>query len=100
MNAQHSTTTPTTKLAKSDAVKAKAAHLACSYTGNGRFVVSSGSEPGMTYTVTTPFASRDPETWSCECEWSQYNGTMCSHVRAADRWMIRFESRRAVEVAA
>ena len=99
MNAHDSTPT-TTKIATSEAVKTKAAHLACSYTGSGRFVVSSGSEPGKTYTVTTPFASRDPETWSCECEWSQYNGTMCSHVRAADRWMVRYEAKRAKAVAA
>ena len=90
-----STTTPTTKLAKSDAVKAKAKQLAVRYEGSGRFVVASGTTIGQVYYVQAAYGDDNPENWTCDCTWSEYNGSMCSHVRAADRVLARFDRAKA-----
>lgn len=98
---QHLTTseTQTPGAAASARVLDKAAHLAVAYQGVGRFAVASGSRPGLAHTVAAPKGERDPERWLCTCEWSAKGGILCSHVRAADLWLTRYEKRQARAVA-
>lgn len=81
--------------ATSSRVLDKAAHLAVAYQGAGRFAVASGTRPGLAHTVAAPKGERDPEAWACTCEWSAKGGILCSHVRAADLWLTRYEKRQA-----
>ena len=101
MNAHGNDTTTTTRRAESDTVKAKALALATRYDGRGRFTVASGSTVGLVYTVQAPAGERNPEEWTCDCTWSDYRGSMCSHVRAAARELSRLDRvaarRRTVE---
>lgn len=81
------------RVARSPFVKGKAAAIAVRYDGAGRFTVSSGSTPGKTYTVQAPYRDRDPRTWACSCDWSANGGRLCSHVRAASRWLVAADRR-------
>ena len=80
-------------------VSAKAERLAdgVEYLGRGMFAVRGDHDR---YVVKAPYGERDPEMWSCDCNWGKYGGAsgtrggMCSHVRAADIWMSRVASLR------
>lgn len=87
--------TDTPGAAASARVLDKAQHLAVSYQGRGRFAVASGTRPGHVHTVEAPKGERDPEAWGCTCEWAARGGLLCSHVRAADLWLTRYEKRQA-----
>lgn len=75
-------------------VQTKAERLADSveYQGHGMFTVRGEHDR---YVVKAPYGERNPETWTCDCNWGKYGGkggtrgTMCSHVRAADIWLSR-----------
>lgn len=91
----------TARHATSAAVIAKGRALAARYEGAGRFTVASGSTVGLVYTVQAPAGERNAENWLCDCRWSEYNGAMCSHVRAAARELARRDRSEArVEVTA
>ncbi len=87
------------RLATSAAVVAKGRALAARYEGRGRFTVASGSTVGLVNSVAAPAGERNPEHWLRDCRWSEYNGAMCAHVRAAARELARldrFEARQLV----
>lgn len=86
--------TTTTRTAASAHVCAKAAHLAAAYAGGNMFHVSSGSRPGVVYTVTADPRELEGETWACTCAWSTNGGRGCSHVRAAVRVVTAARARR------
>ena len=75
-------------------VSAKAERLAdgVEYLGRGMFAVRGDQDR---YVVKAPYGERDPEKWTCDCNWGRFGGaghtrgTMCSHVRAADIWLSR-----------
>ena len=80
--------------AASAKVSAKAERLAdaVEYLGRGMFAVRGETDR---YVVKAPYGERDPEQWTCDCNWGKFGGaghtrgTMCSHVRAADIWLSR-----------
>ncbi len=80
-------------------VSAKAERLAdtVEYLGRGMFAVRGDQDR---YVVKAPYGERDPEQWTCDCNWGRFGGanntrgTMCSHVRAADIWLARVNQRR------
>lgn len=86
-------TTPRT--AESANVRAKADHLAVAYAGGNMFHVSSGTRPGIVYTVTGDPADVTGAAWPCSCTWSANGGRGCSHVRAAVRYVATVRARRA-----
>lgn len=65
---------------------ARAAECAVIYDGDGIFSVASRADSGgRRYEVVTN--GGEPETWDCQCAWSQHGGAMCAHVRAVVlRW--------------
>ena len=91
--------TMTVRPAASTKVMDKAERLAgtVEYLGRGMFSVRGEHDR---YVVKAPYGERDPEMWSCDCNWGKYGGAsgtrggMCSHVRAADLWMSRVMSLR------
>lgn len=82
--------------ASGPAVVARAAQLAAAdavaYVGRGMFTVAGRS---ARYIVRAPFRQRAAGAWSCNCRFGQHGGRLCSHVRAADLWLSRWQSSQA-----
>lgn len=78
--------TPARRMPVNGAVlDARAAECAVIYDGDGIFHVSKDADSSRWYEVVT--TGGEPETWDCQCAWSQHGGAMCAHVRAvALRW--------------
>lgn len=87
---------------------AKAATLPVEYVGWGRFVVASGSTPGVVYHVQADHNADDVAGWDCDCPWGErvadgLASGSCSHVRAAHGWTVRYfaaQARKAARVLA
>lgn len=77
------------------AVVARAAQLeaagAVRYVGRGIFNVAGRS---AVYVVRAPFRQNAAAAWSCNCRFGQHGGRLCSHVRAADLWLRRWQAER------
>lgn len=76
---------------KHERLNDKAAHLPTRFVGGGRFVVGSGSEPGLTYTVSATRTTADALTeWQCTCPWGAEGGRGCAHVRASVIYLAKY----------
>ena len=78
------------------AVVARAAQLAAAgavaYVGRGMFTVAGR---GARYIVRAPYRQNAAGAWSCNCRFGQHGGRLCSHVRAADHWLRRWQASQA-----
>lgn len=84
------------RTATGPAVVARAAQLAAAgavaYVGRGMFTVAGRS---ARYVVRAPYRQNAAAAWSCNCRFGQHGGRLCSHVRAADHWLRRWQASQA-----